>query len=302
MTDLFCGSLPNNCSELFKNLHGPKDDRFDARFARMREHCEDLWSDFRDFADRNFKQEFALRTHQRWFEMYLATSVLRAGQQVECRKHGPDILLHVDGQRIWIEAVCATSGEPGRKDSVYGLELGKAREEPTNQYVLRVRNALEEKQKKYRKYFKNGLVTHNDVTVVAVNVYEIDGLSPHIDAHIRKSLYGIGDPILNLDGQRRATRIHYARIESVRKPSGKSVGLMPFIDRSIMHISALLASDANMDNRPDKLGDDFVLYPNVSGQNSCPPGILELGREWRISPRTDGWRMTLGRYDDSQCE
>ncbi len=301
MSDLFCGSLPSKCSEMYKRLRGSKDEGFDARVVRAREHCEDLWADFGNFADPHFKQEFARRPHQRWFEMYLTVSLARSGHKVECRKPGPDVLLHVDGQRIWIEAVCATSGEPGWPDSVPGLETGKARREPTEQYVLRVRNALDEKQKKYRKYVKDGIVSHDDVTVVALNVYEIDRLGPHIDAHIRRSLYGVGDPILQLDRWRRPVGIQHAHFEAIRKSSGASVSLMPFVDRSTMHVSALLASDANMANRPAKLGDDFVLYPNVSGQRPWRQGILKLGREWRISPRTDGWRLTLVGHDDSRC-
>ena len=179
-------------------------------------------------------------------------------------------------------------------------EAGQVRREPTEQYVLRVRNALEEKQKKYRKYIENGPVSHDDVTVVALNVYKIDGLGRHIDDHIKRSLYGVGDPIVQLDRRRRSIRIEHACVETVRKSSGADVGLLPFIDDSTAHVSALLASHADVGNRPDKLGDDFVLYPNVSGQTPWPQGILKLGREWYFSPRTDGWQGTLVGHDGWQ--
>ena len=293
MNGLFCGGLPSKRSKLFESLHGPRGDRFDARFARAREHCEDMWSGFCEFADPNFKREFATRTHERWFEMYLTVSLARAGYEVKCPKPGPDVVLHIGGQRIWIEAVCASSGERGRPDSVPVREPGQVRREPSGQYVLRVRNALETKQKKYRKYIEKGTVSHDDVTVVAVNVNKIDGLGHHIDAHVERSLYGVGDPIVQLDQRRRPIGIEHDRVESVRKSSGADVGLLPFIDNSTAHVSALLASHANMINRPDKLGDDFVLYPNVSGRTPWPQGILKLGSEWRFSPQTDGWRGTL---------
>ena len=122
MNGLFYGDLPSKCSKLYEGLHGPKGDRFDARFARAREHCEVLWSEFCEFADPNFKREFATKTHERWFEMYLTVSLDRAGYEVKCPKPGPDLLLHVGGKRIWIEAVCASSGELGRPDSVPRME------------------------------------------------------------------------------------------------------------------------------------------------------------------------------------
>ena len=295
MNGLFYGNLPSKCSKLYKRLHGPKGDRFDARFARTREHCEFLWSEFCEFADPNFKREFATRTHERWFEMYLTVSLDRAGYVVKCPKPGPDLLLHVGGKRIWIEAVCASSGGLGRPDSVPRMEPGRVRPEPSREYVLRVRNALETKQKKYRKYIEKGTVSHDDVTVVAVNVNNIDGLGPHINDHIMRSLYGLGDPIVQLDQRRRPIGIEHDRVESVRKSSGEDVGLLPFIDNSTAHVSALLASHANMINRPDLLGDDFVLYPNVSCRTPWPQAILKLGREWRFSPQTNGWRGTFVR-------
>ena len=301
MNGLFCGGLPSKCSKLYESLHGPKGDQFDARFAGAREHCEDMWSEFCELSDPNFKREFTLRTHERWFEMYLTVSLARAGYDVTCSNPGPDILLRLGEQRIWIEAVCASSGERGRPDSIPVRVPGRVRPEPTEQYVLRVRNSLEEKQKKYRKYLENGTVSPDDVTVVAVNVNQIDGLGFHIDAHLRRSLYGIGHPIVQLDQRRRPIGVEHARVESVSKSSGAAVGLLPFINHSTTHVSALLASDANMINRPAKLGDDFVLYPNVSGRTQWPQGVLKLGREWRFGPRIDGWRGTLVRNDDSQC-
>lgn len=295
MNGLFCGGLPSKCSKLYESLHESKGDRFDACFASAREHCEDMWSEFCELADPNFKREFAARTHERWFEMYLTVSLIRAGYEVKCPKPGPDVLLHAGGQRIWIEAVCASSGALGRPDSVPRMEPGQVRPEPTREYVLRVRNALETKQEKYRKYIEKGTVSNDDVTVVAVNVNNIDGLGPHINDHIKRSLYGLGDPIVLLDQRRRPIGIEHDRIESVRKSSGADVGLLPFIDNSTAHVSALLASHANMINRPDMLGDDFVLYPNVSCRTPWPQGILNLGREWRFSPQPDGWQGTLVR-------
>ena len=60
--------------------------RVNERCHSVREHCEDLWRDYRKFADENFPVEFALQFHQRWFEMYLSVTLLRRGIAVKCIK------------------------------------------------------------------------------------------------------------------------------------------------------------------------------------------------------------------------
>ena len=42
-------------------------------------HCEDLWSDFWEYADEHFVDEFRVNFHERWFEMYLTVSLHSGG-------------------------------------------------------------------------------------------------------------------------------------------------------------------------------------------------------------------------------
>ena len=68
-------SLPPNISLYYEKMYATGEERF----RRAREHCEDLWRDFAEHADRHFLSEFRgstpdqelrnLRTHARWFEM-----------------------------------------------------------------------------------------------------------------------------------------------------------------------------------------------------------------------------------------
>ena len=110
--------------------------------------------------------------------MYLTVSLIRTGHRVECPKPGPDVLLHADERRIWIEAVCATSGKRGLPDSVPEQVMGQVTREPTEQYVLWIRNALDEKQRKYWTYIQSGIVSCDDATCVAINVYGVYGADP----------------------------------------------------------------------------------------------------------------------------
>ena len=294
MIGLFDGPLPPQRSSLYESMRRPRGDRFDVHCSRARAHCEDLWTDFRAFADQNFKTEFACCTHARWFEMYLTVSLIRAGHEITCPKPGPDILLEADGCRVWIEATSATRGELGRPDSVPLRERGRVLREPTNQYVLRIRNALDEKQRKYRKYVENGVVHERDVTVVAINVFEVDGIGPYVGDHFRRSLYGLGDPVIQINRDSgTVSGGGNTTVVAVQKASGADVGVEPLIDGSLEHIAAVLGSFADPFNRPSRLGDDLILYPNLMSEVPWPQRFLRVGRAWCFGEIEGGWKGTL---------
>ena len=200
---LFQG-LPPNSSLYYEKMYAAGEERF----RRAREHCEDLWRDFAPHADEHFLSEFRgsepdrgrrnLQTHARWFEMYLTVSLIRLGLGVRCPKPGPDILLTAGGRRVWAEAVSATAGQNGFPDSVPEPEYGKLVDTPIDKYVLRIRNSLDEKARKFRTYIENGTVDRNDVLVIAINVWGV-GLGPHLYHCMQRALYGEGDLILNFD-------------------------------------------------------------------------------------------------------
>ena len=204
------GLLPGGC------LHG-------CRLWCLKEateHCENLWRDFAPYADPHFLDEFPLHFHQRWFEMYLTVSLLREGFHVKCPKPGPDIRLDLNGRHVWIEAVCATSGEKGRPASIPDLPLGHAADVPMDSYVLRVSSSLRDKAKKFEQYIQDGDVSQRDLVVIAININAVDGLWIYMDDVMKKALYGIGDPVLRIDpGTRRVVDTHHQEIESIPKKS-----------------------------------------------------------------------------------
>ena len=192
--ELFSRS-PRNSSRQYELIRAAGDERF----KKAKEHCEDLWSTFEPFADDHFLSEFPLRFHERWFEMYLTVSLIRLGLHIQCPKPGPDTLLTSGGQRIWIEAVCATSGQKGAPDSVPEPVPNKWTDVPVDQYVLRIRNSLHQKVEVFSNYIENRTVGQDDITVVAISVWPA-GLWPQdMLACMPRSLYGIGDPILEYD-------------------------------------------------------------------------------------------------------
>jgi type I restriction enzyme S subunit len=170
-----------------------------------KEHCEGLWQDFKDLADVNFLTQFPLHLHQRWFEMYLTVALIRSEYTVECPKPGPDILVTIGDQRIWIEATCATAGEPGLPASVPPPTLTTLEDGPTvtdkpiNEMALRISNSLNTKQEAFRHYIESGIVSPDDVMVVAINIGDIPGAGSDIVELMCRTLYGLGDTQLTID-------------------------------------------------------------------------------------------------------
>lgn len=287
---IFSGS-PESSSRLYDLIRAADDERF----RKAKEHCEELWRSFEPFADKHFLSEFPLHFHERWFEMYLTVSLLRLGLDIQCPKPGPDILLTSGSRRIWIEAVCATSGQKGFPDSVPELVPGKLMDVPKDPYVLRIRNSLDQKARIFSNYIKNRIVGQDDITVVAISVWSA-GLWPQdMLACMPRSLYGIGDPILEYDkvtGEQVGSR--YEMMTEIRKrSSGSPVVVQPFTDGSVPHISAVLASWANVVSLPKRLGDDCILYPNLSCANPWLKGTVPMGEEWSYKEAESGWCGTL---------
>ena len=199
-------------------------DAVDERSQKVKEHCEAFWHDFSKHADHHFLKQFSVSFHQRWFEMYLTVCLIRAGAPVICPKPGPDILLTLDGRRIWIEAVCVTGGQADKPDSVPKLVTGQVQDTPRRQYVTRIRNALDEKSKKFSKYIDDGIVDHRDVLIISINTGQIPFLFADLEDCTLKSLYGVGDRTVTLNKDSgRLIASGRASIQEIKKTSGAAI-------------------------------------------------------------------------------
>ncbi len=262
----------------------------DENCKRAKEHCEDLWGDFAPHADKNFLNQFQLHFHQRWFEMYLTVSFLRAGFDVILHKHGPDVLLNLFGQRVWIEAVCATPGQEGHADSVPPINFESVEPVPIEGYVKRICSSLREKEQKFKQYIEDGIVSRGDLAAIAINIRDVPFLYAHMDDTMKRSLYGVGDPVVTMDKEsKKLVSTDHQTIQTIRKSSGAPIGVQPFVDESMPHISSVLVSSANAVGRPPRLGDDYILYPNLTCTNCWPRCLIPLGKEWLFKGNENEW-------------
>lgn len=290
---------PQGATPSYRALAAPENPRAAAANAQ----CESFWVDYQPFADPDFATRFPLETHALWFEMYLTVSLLRTGLPVQRPPRpgeGPDVLLEVGGQRIWIEATCATGGTPGSPNAVEPIVYAQPGEPPVvrdlqpDLIATRITNSLHGKQQAYRRYLDAGLVGPNDLAVIAINVSAVPhGYFDMVPLMLR-ALYGVGNPVLHLD---RATGAVVARdhqiIASVPKcGTGAPVPMQSFADGSIPHISAVLASREDVWNVPGQLGAGTRWHPNLTATNPWPAGLLPVGAELQFTPEEDSWALS----------
>jgi len=152
-------------SLFIKAIQAPDDiynvirDRQDPYPTWIRSIMEELWRKYRPYADRNFRQQMQVDLHSRFWEMYLACTLLGKSIPISHVRAGPDIFVEHEDRRIWIEAIAPTSGADTNPDRVPDMKLGVATAVPDDEIVLRYRAAIREKyDNKYRNYINSGLI------------------------------------------------------------------------------------------------------------------------------------------------
>ena len=289
---LFDIPKPNDSDAMYNRVRSSKD----PNSVYARECCENLWRDYREHAEKQWIHEFPRRFHERWFEMYLTVSLLRAGIAIDCSKPGPDIFAEINGRRVFIEAVCVGPGDRNKPDSVPHIKPGSVGDVPVREYVLRINSSLSDKAKKFKTYIDEGKVDLNDLAAIALNMGRFPFLSLHIRDVMVRSVYGLGDEYISYD-KATGDYVGYGRksVPELRKKSTKaSVNVQSFADGVMPHISAALLSEANAFTQPNTLGSDFWLFPNLTASSLWPPRLIPMSQEFVTIEKTENeWVLNL---------
>jgi hypothetical protein len=284
--DLFAAS-PSNACFFYTALKTPS---IDPKVQKTRTDCERLWRVYSNYAEPNFLAEFALHFHQRWFEMALTVKLLELGAQVQkTEPPGPDVLVNLNGRRLWIEAVCATGGAPGLPNSVPAPPSSGM--VPWNNIALRIRSSIEEKKTKFDRYLEMGIVSPDDQLLIALNVHEIPHASLDFERYVFRALYGVGDLTIKFDlDTKKAVSAENQQLVSIAKAvTGNPVGTMPFIDGSMPLISGALVN-AFEAVAAAHVRFELTLYPNLTATQPWIPGDLSFDHEWQFESDADGWK------------
>jgi len=257
------------------------------------ERIDNLWSVFEPYADDHFAQEFRLQTHSRYWEMYLTCMMLDQGRDIECPKPGPDILVHEDRGKVWIEAVTASQGVLESADRVPDVEPGVAFTYPEDQILLRYRNAIEEKTQKFTHYVKSAIVSITDACVIAVHSGGIPlTFIDHEVPDIVKAVLPLGlEQITRRVSDGAFINSGYQYRSNITKSSGSKVATDIFLNPAYAAISAVLFSSANISNPPQAMGSDLILVHNPKAAVPLPSGWLGVGMEFSAYSADRGFEL-----------
>lgn len=263
------------------------------RASAVAASIERLWQVYRPLATPHFVAEFPRQTQQRLWEMILAVHLLKAGVPLERQPDAaPDVGFQLtDGRRVWVEAVCATPGEPAKPDSIPPLRsvrgTGIAEEMPTREVMLRISQALDAKRRQWQRHLRAGRTASGDVYVVAVNTGLIERTwFGDAQEFTIKTLFPIGDLEIAIDTQTgRVTERRYWSRFAINKLSGASIPTTLFASHEASEVSAILCSSVHAGRliASDELL-DLVCIHNPFAASACPRELFPTANEVIAQP------------------
>jgi type I restriction enzyme S subunit len=277
-------NLPDGCDMAYRNLFSATK----GRGREAREQCEELWRNFRDLSDKNFVDRFPFEFHQRWFEMYLGTTLRDANFDVSAPKPGPDFCVTVDGRQLYIEAIAPEAGHPEHADHVpepiYKEADGspKVSQVPHTLITLRLAGAFHRKAGAYNRYRMKGYVPQDAICIIAINLRDIPHAWPDAQEFWIRALYGIGDRFVALDQDGSAAVEGRQHRELLQGSDGHSTEVASLLSGNHADISGVIGSSADAGNIRGPLGDDFVLMPRAAAKFQYPEGFIGRGIELKL--------------------
>ena len=266
----------------------------DSDFFPLRERIDELFCSLDGLEDPHFEQGLDQDPHARLWEMMLAKIIKSEGYQPASADHGPDFVVEKDGKRVFIEAVCPGPGDENNPNSVPSIVSGAriAQAAPEAQIILRICSALDEKKRKYAQYLEQGIVSENDICVIAVNLSKIDSAFGLWPPAIIRATHGLGGPcvIFGRDGEVVDQGIKSCK--SITKVNGEEIGTSFLLSEDNSLISAVLYSGCSFSSFPFDLFEESMLIHNPKARVPLPLGFIKRIEDiWTICSHDDlQWR------------
>ena len=231
--------------------------------AEDKRFLEELWSHFYQLADPHFREDARNHFLQRFWEMYLAVTLIEHGFNLHRQgDEGPEFYAVVGNSRIWFEAIAPSPGIG--PDQVPQLIPGEFSEVPIEKILLHFTNAFDEKRKRYAAALEKGIVSAEDFYVLAVNSRGIRH-APDCSSmpHFVQPFLAFGPLVVAIDGSKDSFNQYRPVISKV---SGSPVSTRIFLDEDASFCSVVLHSGVDSANYPDQLGGDFAVLHNPNAR------------------------------------
>lgn len=286
----------DDCHIIYKNIVADNGSK-QTPCQLIRQHIENLWAQFKPYADTHFVEEFRHNPDQRYWEMHLGCHLLNNGLRLNTSQKGPDFNFELSGNRIWVEAITPTAGHSDNPNHIPELILlsegGGAQETPRDKIILRFRAALDEKEKKFKAYVQDGTVGKDDIKVIALSSGAIRGWSKSGTLpYILSAVFPIGHAYVTLDKKTgEIVGQGYNFQPAVSKANGAEVETLFFTDPAHSDISAVVYSDADLGNPRPPLGNDLLVIHNPLAANPLPHGLLPCALEYWAEEKEGIWEL-----------
>jgi hypothetical protein len=210
MTDFFTpGNIQSKVYSTFADINTPQN------HINAHHFIESMWLLYKPYADSHFLTEVKQSNEkfcQRFWEMYLACSLMEKEFSITSYDKGPDICTAIRGQKVWLEAIAPTEGEgenavridwqiaPTQSEQEGQVPIDAVKFQP-DKIQLRYRSAIDNKYEKYKKYLERKILSSTDCYIIAINgsliplagLLEEDGIP-----QIITSVLPIGHPYITI--------------------------------------------------------------------------------------------------------
>ncbi len=264
-------------------------------FKKERQWIEDIWMEYRQFADMNFASEFKAHFSQRAWELHLGITLhkrwgLQSGSKSKRESAGPDFKTihstHKGAQTVWIEAIAVEKGDaPNRVPEMVFNEVANL---PEDQMLLRLTSGLADKYKRYCKYVEQDVVATGEPYIIAINRSKLEHLDPQVPL-ILKCLFRLGWQILFTELEKlelKATDSFWTTRDHITKDNRSDTKISTGFFDNPEHsgISAVIYVETDIIKSPilpEEMGNNFIIVLNPYAKKPLPEELLTFGNIWR---------------------
>ena len=267
--------------------------RDNPKGIQVRNQIELFWKKYKEYAQKSEKV-FLSRTQEKgqfkqcWWEMALSVGLLNIGIEIKkkTKEEGPDFLIDNPIKilpKIYIEAIAPKEGTT--EDKLPEMKLG-VHNLPEIEFLLRLSEAFKKKYEKYKYYTNNNKICENDIYIIAIsacNLSQYDSLMDYPCIAPLKFLAGAGNLMLSPSGNFCKYR---PQIKAIRN---RLVEMNYFLKKEYNGISAVLYSNKDLLNYPDKPEENFVIVKNPIAKNPIPNTLFKGIENWVFDKKLKDW-------------